>query len=166
MSYGGAFLGMSWEELRSLGCDRTRRGASSTTLVRSDEHVVTASWWPAGSASEVRGHGTSHASIRVLEGELVEERWTRGVDHGWVYEQRRLRAGDSVEVPPGTLHRLAARRSASVITTCSPPPGPIAPIEPAVVSMLEMARTGMLEATSTSVELWAPAPEDVADSDA
>lgn len=163
----GGFLGMTWDSVRSLGAKRMPGGYTRATLSESDDHLVTATWWPRGAASEIHGHGTSHASLRVLEGEIVEERWTRGEEGAWTYARRALRAGETSELPPGAVHRLAAIRGASVVTTFSPPPDrPLERVEARVLPMLALARANMLGATTTSVEMSAPLPEDVGESDA
>ena len=167
MASTGGFLGLTWDATRALRAVRAPSGSSVATLVRTDLHLVTVGWWPRGAASPIQGHGASAASLRVVEGEIVEERWTRGEDGGWVYARQKLRAGDTTELPPGALQRIAALRAASVVTTYTPPPADaIEPIAPGVVSMLESARAGMDGSTSTSVEIWAPRPEDLGDSDA
>lgn len=166
MTTTGAFLGLTWDATRALRAMRVPGGSSVATLLRTEEHLVTATWWPRGAASSIRGHGASHASLRVVEGELVEERWTRDDDGAWRYARQKLRAGETSELPAGALQRIAATRATSVVTSYSPPPAEeLEPIAPIVVSMLESARTGM-DASSTSVELWAPRPEDLGDEDA
>lgn len=163
----GGFPAITWGSLRERRAMRMPGGYWRAVLSESDAHLVTATWWPRGAVSEAHGHGASHASMRVLEGELLEERWNRGDDGAWRYAHRLLRTGQASELAAGAIHRLVAIRPTSAVTSFSPPAlKPLERIEPRVMRVLELARAGVLESSSTAVELRAPLPEEAADSDA
>lgn len=72
----------------------------------------------AGSSSAIHRHDESAAWLHVVMGEIVEERWTRDPEGGFVYERRMLRRGQSMAAPADVLHRVTAQQEAAFISTC------------------------------------------------
>jgi uncharacterized cupin superfamily protein len=72
----------------------------------------------AGRSSAIHRHDESTAWLHVVTGEIVEERWTRDTEGGFIYERRKLRRGQSMAAPADVLHRVTAIEEAAFISTC------------------------------------------------
>lgn len=72
-----------------------------------------------GDASVVHQHREHGAWMHVIDGEMVEERWTSDADGGFVHERRVLRAGQAMAAPGGVLHRVRALGETAFVTTCA-----------------------------------------------
>ncbi len=158
-----AFFGLGWANLRSNQTAITEGGQTRASVARYAEHQIVARWLRRGSHGEIVSHGESDAWLHVVSGALVEERWTAG-DHGWAFEVRHLRTGDSSHLPKGALHRLAAGTDASIVTTYSPgPPTETAVTNATLLRQLSRVREEVLGSAvfrNTSVELGAPSEDD------
>lgn len=88
-----------------------RRDADSTAPVRT-------LFLARGAQSAVHRHAEHAAWIHVVTGEIVEERWTRDAEGGFVHERRVLRRGQSMAAPADALHRVTALEDAAFVTTC------------------------------------------------
>jgi len=161
------FLGLGWTGMRSGG------GSARSLRLGDGEHHVVSAFWPRGTATPVHEH-EGDAWLHVLSGEVIEERWTRAEDGGWVYASLRLRAGDQSSLPPGAVHRLAARRDSSVIIAARRPcTDATAHLDPELHAVIRLSRTDVAHAaavqgppSSTSVGVSSPLPEKIEDDDA
>jgi quercetin dioxygenase-like cupin family protein len=95
-----------------MGKRATKRDADATAQVRT-------TFLKNGDESSVHEHREHSAWMHVVSGEIVEERWTRDVDGGFVHERRALRGGQSMAAPGGVLHRVHALEDAVFVTTCA-----------------------------------------------
>ena len=122
MSLAPSFVGIGWSALRSLGSVQTPHGETRVVMQRDADHETTLGSWPAGARSEVHGHDKSDTWTYVVTGEINEERWIRNDGGDWIYESRRLVAGERSHLPIGALHRVRAATTASLVTVHSPAP--------------------------------------------
>lgn len=104
------------------GACRSDDGYARSVLHRSAEHEIAATLWPRGAQGQLHGHGASSTWLRVISGELEEERYELGEGGEWRYQRITLRAGDTSSLAAGALHRMRASRAAEVVMTFSPPP--------------------------------------------
>lgn len=72
-----------------------------------------------GAASRIHTHGEDAAWIHVVSGAIVEERWARDAEGGFVHERRVLRRGQSMAAPADALHRVSALEDSAFVTTCA-----------------------------------------------
>ena len=91
---------------------RSKRDADATAPVRT-------TFLRRGDESPVHEHDESAAWMHVVTGELVEERWTRHADGGFLHERRALRGGQSMAAPGGVLPRVRALGDTVFVTTCA-----------------------------------------------
>ncbi|UJR82187.1 Hypothetical protein I5071_42520 [Sandaracinus amylolyticus] len=91
---------------------RASRDADATTPFRT-------TFLRRGQSSAVHRHDETAAWIHVVAGEVVEERWTRDAEGGFVHERRTLRCGQSMAAPADALHRVTAVDDAAFVTTCA-----------------------------------------------
>lgn len=91
---------------------RAKRDADATVPVRT-------TFLQSGDASAVHEHDEHGAWLHVVTGEIVEERWTRDAEGGFMHERRVLRGGQSMAAPGDVLHRVRALGDAAFVTTCA-----------------------------------------------
>lgn len=72
-------------------------------LLDTEAHDAWLLGWPSGSSVSPHDHGDAHGVLRVIEGELVDLRWSAGAR-----SRRRLRAGDGARLPVGLVHDVLA----------------------------------------------------------
>lgn len=89
---------------------RAGRDADATTPVRTV-------FLKGGAVTTLHRHEEPAAWIHVVAGEIVDERWSRDAEGGFVLERRVLRRGQSMAAPADTLHRIRARADAAFVTT-------------------------------------------------
>lgn len=143
---------------------RTREGreVDSTTPVRTI-------FLRRGTASTLHQHDEPAAWFHVVAGEIVEERWTRDAEGGFLYEHRRLRKGQSMAAPADTLHRIAATDDATIISTCMCDcTRARQAAAPEIDAVMRLSRAGVDRdwAVATAIGVPAPAPERVDRGDA
>ena len=142
--------------------------AARTVLASGEHQSACSELWHAGTAIEAHAH-EGEASLHVLAGELVEERWTPTEDGAYRYAQRTLRAGDEAQLPPGAFHRIAVRRPSSVLVASAAPCVACVRAEASLEALVRLSRSEAVhdgEPHTTTVGWRAPAPEDVSDHDA
>ena|SRR5687768_1418511 len=132
---------------------RSRREADCTTPMRTI-------FLGRGSASAVHQHDEHAAWFHIVSGEIVEERWTRDAEGGFIYERRRLRSGQSMAAPADTLHRISAPEDAVFVTTClcdctRARPAPAAEVD----AMIRLTRTGPDRDWAASTSQGDPCPD-------
>jgi hypothetical protein len=71
----------------------------------------------AGRTSEIHRHEEPAAWVHVVMGEIIEERWTRDPEGGFVHEQRRLKKGQCMAAPADVLHRITAVDDAAFVSS-------------------------------------------------
>jgi hypothetical protein len=71
-----------------------------------------------GDASPVHRHEEHATWVHVISGTIVDERWTRDTEGGFVHERRVLEHGQSMAAPGDTLHRIRALGDATFVTSC------------------------------------------------
>ncbi len=104
-----------------------------------------------GDASVVHEHDEHSSWMHVVTGEIVEERWTRQDDGGFVHERRVLRGGQSMAAPGAALHRVRALGDAAFVTTCACGCTSARAAHPReVVAMQRLSRTDDQTGTTTS----------------
>lgn len=91
---------------------RSKRDADATAPVRT-------TFLRRGDESPVHTHAEHVGWMHVVSGEIVEERWTRHDEGGFLHERRALRGGQSMAAPGGVLHRVRALGDAVFVTTCA-----------------------------------------------
>lgn len=104
-------------------------------------------------------HEEQAAWFHVVSGEILEERWTPDSEGGFLYEQRRLRAGQAMAAPASTLHRISALADAVFVSTClcDCTRSPAAPTHE-VDTVIMLSRTGVDREWATLTALGEPAP--------
>ena len=68
-----------------------------------------------GAVTALHRHKEEAAWVHVVAGEILEERWSRDPEGGFVHEQRVLRHGQSMAAPADALHRVSAREDAAFV---------------------------------------------------
>ena len=134
---------------------RSDREVDSTTPVRTI-------FMRRGTASTLHQHDEAAAWFHVVSGEIVEERWTRDAEGGFLYEHRRLRKGQSMAAPADTLHRIAATADATLVSTCvCDCTRARQAAAPEIDAVMRLSRSGVDRewATATAIGVPAPAPE-------
>ncbi len=122
-------------EARPEGYDRA-------VVHRDPDCEIVAMRWPRGVASILHGHGASAVWLRLLAGELGEDRFLpMGRD---LFHQRLvLRAGETAYLPRGALHRIESRADALALHAYSPPLGePATPPDAVQQQRLDAALAG------------------------
>lgn len=89
---------------------RRRRDEDATTKVRTV-------FLKDGATTTLHRHDEAAAWIHVVSGEIVDERFRRDAEGGYVHERRVLRVGQSMAAPADTLHRVSASADAVFVTT-------------------------------------------------
>lgn len=112
-----------------------------------------------GRSSAIHRHAEDAAWFHVVSGEIVEERWTRDAEGGFVHERRKLRSGQSMAAPADTLHRIAAVGDAVFVTTClcactRARPAPAREID----AVVRLSRTGGDSEWASATSTGEPAP--------
>jgi hypothetical protein len=137
-----------------MGSNGARRGreADSTTPMRTI-------FLGRQTSSAVHRHVEQAAWFHVVSGEIVEERWTPDPEGGFVYEQRRLRAGQVMAAPADTLHRIMALEDAVFVNSChcDCTRSAAAP-KREIDAVTTLCRTGVDHGWATTTALGAPAP--------
>lgn len=72
-----------------------------------------------GTSSTVHRHDEPASWTHVVSGVLLEERWTRDAEGGFVHERRSLRRGQSIAAPGDALRRLTAVDDDAAFVTTS-----------------------------------------------
>lgn len=155
-----SLLGLGWGEIRALAPTRAPNGGSHAVLGKSELHRTSAAWWPRGAIHEIAVRDAAEVWVHVVAGELALERWAQGEDGAWRDEGARARAGESLRLCASALHRLTARRAASVIVVSSPPDAIDDSVDRPLLQMLRRAREVSAEVAGgveTAVGLAAPA---------
>jgi hypothetical protein len=132
---------------------RSKRDADSTTPVRT-------TFLRRGDASPVHRHAEHATWVHVVSGTIVDERWTRDAEGGFVHERRVLEHGQSMAAPGDSLHRVHALGDAAFVTTCAcgcVQADAIHPRELAVVRRL--SRSGVDREWATATALGEPTPD-------
>ncbi|MDQ3033804.1 MAG: hypothetical protein M3Y87_15415 [Myxococcota bacterium] len=162
-----SLLGLGWGEIRALAPTRERSGGSHAVLGRSELHRTTAAWWPKGAIHEISVRTSAEVWVHVVAGELALERWARDDEGAWRDEHARAGAGESLRLGADALHRLTARRAASVIVVSSPPDAIEDPVDGPLLRLLRHAREVSSEiAPGSATAIGVAAPDADADSDA
>ncbi len=97
-------------------------GYQRAVLHRDPDAEIIAMRWPQGVASILHGHGASAVWLRMLAGELGEDRFLP-MGRDLVHQRVVLRAGDTAYLPRGALHRIESRADALALHAYSPPLG-------------------------------------------
>lgn len=129
-----------------------RRDADATAPVRTI-------FLRAGAASRIHRHDESAAWIHVVAGAIVEERWRRDPEGGFVHERRILRKGQSMAAAADALHRVSALEDAALVTTCACDCARAKGAAPSEIdTVIRLSRTGAdhLWASSTALGEHAP----------
>jgi hypothetical protein len=96
-----------------------------------------------GVVSALHRHEEETAWFHVVDGEIVEERWTRDNEGGFLQEHRRLKGGQSMAAPADALHRIAAREDAVIVSTCASDCACCHPASPGeILAVAKLARDG------------------------
>src|SRR5689334_20829128 len=74
----------------------------------SDDLVIVAARWRAGSRCELHGHAESAGLYRSVTGDVEEERYLPSGD-GYTFENETLHASEESFLPPGSIHQLRAK---------------------------------------------------------
>jgi quercetin dioxygenase-like cupin family protein len=112
-----------------------------------------------GASSALHRHDEDAAWFHVVEGEIVEERWTRDPEGGYLQEQRRLRVGQSMAAPADALHRIEACEDAVVISTCASDCACCTPASaPEIDAVLRLARAEVDRDWATTTALGPMSP--------
>ena len=109
-----SFGGMSDHDL-SASCQ-----PQAHELERTEHREVIAMVWAPGQECDIEGAGLSNARVVVVEGEMIDEAFER-TDTGFRRVRRGLKAGQAVELPAGTVHRLACVGPAVTLHEFRPP---------------------------------------------
>jgi quercetin dioxygenase-like cupin family protein len=131
-----------------------RRGVDDTMPVRTV-------FLRRGTSSAIHRHGEAAAWIHVVSGVIVEERWTRDAEGGFVHEVRRLEKGQSMAAPADALHRVTALEDdAAFVSTCTCHCGRArsAPA-PEIEAVTKLSRRGEDRAWAASTVIGEPCPE-------
>lgn len=130
----------------------SKRDADATTPVRT---VFLA----AGTTSSMHLHDEGAAWLHVVSGAIVDERWTRDAEGGFVHEHRRLSAGQSMAAPGGALHRVRAQDDAAFVTTCACDCSRARPVAARDAdAVVRLSRTGVDAEWAQATALGAPSP--------
>ena len=131
----------------------TKRDADATTPVRTV-------FLPAGSSSSMHLHEDDAAWLHVVSGAIVDERWTRDAEGGFVHEQRRLAGGQSMAAPGGAVHRVRAIDDTAFVTTCACDCNRARPVAARDVNaLLRLSRTGVDREWAQATALGEPSPD-------
>ena len=131
----------------------SKRDADATAQVRT-------TFLGRGDESPVHEHAEHVAWMHVVSGEIVEERWTRHEEGGFLHERRALRGGQSMAAPGGVLHRVRALGDAVFVTTCA-----CGCMQAAAADVGEIydaqrsARSGVHHAWATQTMIGEPTPD-------
>lgn len=128
---------------------RSKRDTDATVPVRT-------TFLRRGDASVVHEHDENVAWMHVVTGEIVEERWTRDTDGGFLHERRVLRGGQSMAAPGDVLHRVRALGDAAFVTTCACGCMSADAADPRAV--VAMQRLGKADHHGTTTALGEPTP--------
>lgn len=82
-------------------------GYGRSVLYRDDRAEIIAVLWPAGVASVLHGHGDSSVLLKLITGEVIEDRFLRSGAE-LIYQSAHLVAGTASRLPVGALHRVVA----------------------------------------------------------
>jgi quercetin dioxygenase-like cupin family protein len=131
---------------------RSTRDSDSTAPVRTI-------FLRGGAASRIHRHDEAAAWIHVVSGSIVEERWRRDPEGGFVHERRVLRKGQSMAAPADALHRVSALEDAAFVTTCACDCARAKGASPSEIdTVIRLSRTGDDHMWATSTVLGADAP--------
>lgn len=72
-----------------------------------------------GASTTLHHHTEPTAWTRVVNGEMIDERWRRGDDGELAHERRVLRTDQALAAPADSLHRVRALRDTVFVTTCA-----------------------------------------------
>ena len=112
-----------------------------------------------GAASRIHAHDEDAAWIHVISGAIVEERWARDAEGGFVHERRVLRRGQSMAAPADALHRVSALEDAAFVTTCACDCARAKSALPSEIdTVIRLSRTGEDHAWASATALGDPAP--------
>lgn len=162
-----SLLGLGWGEIRALAPTRAANGGSHAVLGRSELHRTTAAWWPSGAIHEIAVRAGGEVWVHVVAGELALERWSRDDEGAWRDQHSRAGAGESLRLGADALHRLIARRAASVIVVSSPPDAIDETIDRPLLRLLRHAREVSSEiAPGCATAIGVSAPVAGGDADA
>ncbi len=137
--------------MRTSISEKRRRDADATRPVRTV-------FLKGGASTALHRHDEAASWLHVVSGEIVEERWSKDEEGGFVHEQRVLRRGQSMAAPGDVLHRVRAKEDAAFVTTsacdcgCA---GEAAHHE--VQAVLRLARTGEDREWAASTAVGTPA---------
>lgn len=113
----------------------------------------------AGDSTTLHRHEEAAAWIHVVSGDIVEERFSRDPEGGFVEERRVLRRGQSMAAPADMLHRVSALADAAFVTTsaCDCGCAREAPRQE-IEAVLRLARTGADRDWATTTAVGDPSP--------
>ena len=113
----------------------------------------------AGRSIQIHRHDDEAAWLHVVAGEIVDERWTRDREGGFVHERRHLRHGQSMAAPGGVAHSVQAVDDAAFVTTSHCDCRSAEPVPPHDVdAMLRLSRSGEDRDWAETTALGEPSP--------
>ncbi len=131
---------------------RAGRDADATTPVRTV-------FLKGGATTTLHRHDEATAWIHVVSGEIVDERFRRDAEGGFVLERRVLRRGQSMAAPADTLHRVRALSDAAFVTTSACDCARAREASPHEVDTVRrLARTGADHEWATATAVGEPVP--------
>lgn len=160
----GALVGLGWGEIRALAPERASGGGKHATLGACELHRTSAAWWPRGAVHELAVREGAEAWLHVVAGELAIERWAQDDEGAWHASSARVASGSSRLLDGGAVHRVLARRAASVMVVCTPPDAISDGHDRATIALLRGARAALETDAPSATAIGLPAPtSEIAD---